>query len=87
MDHTAVGQVLDQPVGEGGFPSIGGSACVKETTKGNADDTCYKAPGTNKQNNDMTRYWFRQNRINCSVGSVLVRGHWLRKNKTRDLQS
>lgn len=23
VHHTAVGQVLDQPVGEGGFPSIG----------------------------------------------------------------
>lgn len=23
VDHTAVGQVLDQSVGEGGFPSIG----------------------------------------------------------------
>lgn len=34
-----------------------------------------------KKNNDMARYWFRQNRINCSVGSVLVRGYCSRKTK------
>lgn len=33
MDDTAVGQVLDESVGEGGFPSIGNAARNKATTK------------------------------------------------------
>lgn len=31
MDHAAVGQVLDQLVGQGGFPSV----CNSETTTSN----------------------------------------------------
>lgn len=31
MDHAAVGQVLDQSVGEGGFPSIGDTAKKKRS--------------------------------------------------------
>lgn len=33
VDHTAVGQVLDESVGEGGFPSIGNSARNKVIIK------------------------------------------------------
>lgn len=37
MDHAAAGQVLDQSVGEGAFPSIGDTACNKAIQKrGNA---------------------------------------------------
>lgn len=37
VDHTAVGQVLDESVGKGGFPSIGDSAwnkAIRKTTYG-----------------------------------------------------
>lgn len=34
MDHTTVGQVLDQPVGEGGFASVG-YAAWKQSNEGN----------------------------------------------------
>lgn len=38
VDHAAVGQVLDEPVGEGGFPSIGDAARARDTIRGDADD-------------------------------------------------
>lgn len=30
VDHTAIGQVFDEPVGEGGFSSIGDTAGTKQ---------------------------------------------------------
>lgn len=39
VDHTAVGQVLDESVGEGSFPSIGNAAGNKARKDWLMDDT------------------------------------------------